>query len=65
MKDTVPVKADIPATLKRRVFSELALRDEKFNRWLIRQMELWLEANRCVLTAPGTRPSGDEHDAVV
>ncbi len=42
MSNHVQVKAEIPRNLKRQVFAKLALRDEKFNRWLRTQMELWL-----------------------
>jgi hypothetical protein len=44
MPDVVQVKAAIPRELKRRAFAALALRDEKFNRWLRSQMETWLQA---------------------
>lgn len=42
MGELVQVKAEIPRDLKRRAFAELALREEKFNRWLRTQMELLL-----------------------
>jgi len=44
MPDDVQVKASVPRDLKRRAFASLALRDEKFNRWLRSQMETWLQA---------------------
>jgi hypothetical protein len=43
MTELVQVKAEIPRELKRQVFSLFALREEKFNRWLQRQMEIWLQ----------------------
>ena len=43
MPDDVQVKASVPRDLKRRAFAALALRDEKFNRWLRSQMETWLQ----------------------
>jgi len=43
MEEFVQVKADVPRELKRRVFAAFALREEKFNRWLRMQMEIWLQ----------------------
>jgi hypothetical protein len=43
MEDVVQVKALIPRRLKRQAFAALALRDEKFNRWLRTQMEALLQ----------------------
>jgi hypothetical protein len=43
MEECVQVKADVPRDLKRRAFAALALREEKFNRWLRIQMEEWLQ----------------------
>ena len=43
MQDVVQVKAMVPCQLKRRAFSVLALRGEKFSRWLCAQMEAWLQ----------------------
>jgi hypothetical protein len=45
MEDIAQVKAAIPRDLKRRAFSALALREEKFNRWLQRQLEVFLQEN--------------------
>jgi hypothetical protein len=42
MAELAQVKAAIPRDLKRRAFSALALREEKFNRWLQRQLEAFL-----------------------
>jgi hypothetical protein len=42
MTDTVQVKVVLPRALKRRAFSALALREERFSRWLERQLETWL-----------------------
>lgn len=41
--EIVQVKATIPRELKCRAFSALALRDEKFSRWLRNQLEDWLK----------------------
>ena len=41
--DFVQVKAVIPRQLKRRAFLAFAMQDEKFSRWLRRQLEGWLE----------------------
>ena len=43
MEEFVQVKADVPRDLKRRAFAALALREEKFNRWLRTQMETLLQ----------------------
>jgi hypothetical protein len=42
MHEIAQVKAAIPRDLKKRTFAALALREEKFNRWLRTQMEEWL-----------------------
>ena len=42
MRDLVQVNAEIPRMLKRRLFSALALRDQKFTKWLNHQAETWL-----------------------
>jgi hypothetical protein len=42
MSEVVQIKAEIPRDLKRRAFAALALRDEKFTRWLRLQLEAWL-----------------------
>ena len=39
MTEFVQVKAEIPRNLKRRAFAALALREERFNRWLTTQLE--------------------------
>jgi hypothetical protein len=39
MEFTTQIKADVPLTLKRQVFSRLALRGQFFNCWLREQME--------------------------
>ena len=43
MEPFVQVHADIPRALKRRAFAAMALRDEKFNRWLRAHLQAWLE----------------------
>ena len=43
MSAFVQVKAAIPRDLKRRAFAALALREEKFNRWLQRELEEFLQ----------------------
>ena len=43
MPEVAQIKAVIPRELKRRTFAVLALRDDKFNRWLRRQLEAWLQ----------------------
>ena len=43
MSDVAQVKAAIPRDLKRRAFAALALREEKFNRWLQRELEEFLQ----------------------
>jgi hypothetical protein len=43
MEEYTQVKADVPRDLKRRVFSALALRDQRFNRWVAACMEAFLE----------------------
>jgi hypothetical protein len=39
MNEVAQVKAAIPRDLKRKAFAALALRDEKFNRWLATRLE--------------------------
>jgi hypothetical protein len=46
MADVVQVKASVPRDLKCRAFAALALRDEKFNRWLERQLEELLKEDQ-------------------
>jgi hypothetical protein len=41
----VQVKANIPRELKRRAFAAFALREEKFNRWLQRELEALVDAS--------------------
>lgn len=43
MSTLVQVKAIIPRDLKRRAFAVLALREEKFNGWLQRELEALLQ----------------------
>ena len=43
MSEVAQVKAAIPRDLKRRAFAALALREEKFNRWLQRELEEFLQ----------------------
>jgi hypothetical protein len=43
MPEVAQIKAVIPRELKCRTFAALALRDDKFNRWLCRQLEAWLQ----------------------
>lgn len=43
MTGLVQVKATIPRDLKRRAFAVLALREEKFNGWLRRELETLLQ----------------------
>jgi hypothetical protein len=43
MAETAQVKAAIPRELKRRAFAALALREEKFNRWLQKELEAFLQ----------------------
>jgi hypothetical protein len=43
MPDVAQVKATIPRDLKRRAFAVLALREEKFNGWLRRELEALLQ----------------------
>jgi hypothetical protein len=54
MEGFVQVKADVPRDLKRRAFAVLALREERFNRWLATQLE--------VLVQEGTDPDRDMSD---
>jgi len=42
-EDMAQVRAEIPRDLKRRVFAVFALRDEKFNRWLQRELEAFVQ----------------------
>jgi hypothetical protein len=44
MEGFVQIKADVPRDLKRRAFAALALREERFNHWLKRQLEELLRA---------------------
>lgn len=41
--EVVQVKAVVPRTLKREVFSALALREQTFRNWLAHQMQTWLQ----------------------
>ena len=43
MSGLAQVKATIPRALKRRAFAVLALREEKFNGWLRRELEALLQ----------------------
>ena len=43
MVDVAQVKAAIPRDLKRRAFAAFALREDKFNRWLQRELEQFLQ----------------------
>ena len=43
MEETAQVKAAIPRELKRRAFAALALREEKFKRWLQRELEAFVQ----------------------
>jgi len=43
MPKVTQVKADVPHELKCRVFSVLALRDQRFNRWVTDCMEAFLQ----------------------
>lgn len=43
MQGLVQVKAEIPRELKRRAFAVLALREQRFNRWLRGQLEALLQ----------------------
>ena len=43
MSGLAQVKATIPRELKRRAFAALALREEKFNGWLRRELEALLQ----------------------
>jgi hypothetical protein len=43
MSGLAQVKATIPRDLKRRAFAVLALREEKFNGWLRRELEALLQ----------------------
>jgi hypothetical protein len=42
-RNLVQVRADIPGDLKRQAFSKFALQDEKFNRWLKRALEEFVQ----------------------
>jgi hypothetical protein len=44
-KDVVQVRAEIPRDLKRKAFATFALTDEKFNRWLQRALEEFVQHN--------------------
>jgi hypothetical protein len=41
----VQVKAAVPRELKRKAFAALALREEKFNRWLERELAALIHAS--------------------
>ena len=41
----VQVKAAVPRELQRKAFAALALREEKFNRWLERELEALIDAS--------------------
>jgi len=62
MSNLAQVKATVPRDLKRRAFAVLALRDEKFARWLRRNLEALLQETEAVerpdnsSIAPPTRP---------
>ena len=47
MNDLDQIKATIPRPLKRRAFAALAMREERFNRWLRTQLEDWLQQLLC------------------
>lgn len=42
MEVMTQVRGDVPLALKRRTFSQLALRGQFFNTWIREQMERWL-----------------------
>jgi hypothetical protein len=44
-QDFVQVKGDIPRNLKRVAFALFALHDDKFNRWLQRALEEFVQEN--------------------
>ena len=52
MPEVVQVKASVPRDLKRRAFAALALKDEKFNRWLKRQLEQLLKEEQAQKAVP-------------
>ncbi len=55
MEECVQVKAAVPRDLKRRAFAALALREERFNRWLTVQLEALVREG-----ADSDKDNGDE-----
>jgi hypothetical protein len=45
MSELAQVKAKIPKDLKRNAFATFALQDEKFNRWLERELRAFVQAS--------------------
>jgi hypothetical protein len=43
MSELAQVKATIPKDLKRKAFATFALQDEKFNRWLERELRAFVQ----------------------
>jgi hypothetical protein len=43
MSELAQVKATIPKELKRKAFATFALKDEKFNRWLERELQAYVQ----------------------
>jgi hypothetical protein len=43
MSELAQVKATIPKELKRKAFATFALKDEKFNRWLERELRAYVQ----------------------
>jgi hypothetical protein len=60
MSALAQVKATIPRDLKRRAFAVLALREEKFNGWLRRELEALLEETAKVERQGGEIPNVHE-----
>jgi hypothetical protein len=57
MPELAQVKAKIPKDLKRKVFATFALQDEKFNRWLERELRAFVRASGALEQAAQESPS--------
>jgi hypothetical protein len=62
MASLTQVRADVPTDLKLKTFSQLALRNLRFNRWLREKMEGWLEELERQQVTPQDEPCDADHD---
>jgi hypothetical protein len=59
MEELAQIKATIPRALKRRFYAALALRDDKFTRWLCAHIDAWLaQQAEWVPRSPAPPPPG-------